>query len=341
MAQRESRSTETMVGLFVLLGLAVISVLVFAIAGKQKLFERHLKLTAVFSQVSGLKVGSPVRLAGLDVGSVESLDFTADGKVRTVLAIRSRYQDQIRGDSVATISSVGILGDKTVELSIGSKMVAGLQDGAELNTRDPLDISQLVDRAGPMAAKVDEILSYLSKITGEFTMQDLNMTEIFQQANDILKKINEGTGSVGAAINDPALYRKISSLTDSGREVTDLLQTTLTRFDQATRNLPSLIASTQNAMENVSVIAKSLRNTMEQLPEITEHATTTSANMASASEDLPAITGAFRRAADGAVDVVEAAKHSRFIRGNLPDPPIRTERIVLDGPSLSTGGARP
>ncbi|MDX1764251.1 MAG: MlaD family protein [bacterium] len=341
MAPSESRSTETMVGLFVLLGLAVISILVFAIAGKQKLFERHLKLTAVFSQVSGLKVGSPVRLAGLDVGNVESLDFTADGKVRATLSIRSRYQDQIRGDSVATISSVGILGDKTVELSIGSKLVAGLTDGAELTTRDPLDISQLVDRAGTMAAKVDDILSYLSKITGEFSMEDLNMAEIFGRGNDILKKISEGKGSVGAAINDPSLYNKLSSLADSGRETTDLLQKTLTRFDQATLNLPSLLSSTQNAMEDVSVIARSLRNTMEQLPTITAHVSETSSNMSTASQDLPAITGAFRRAADGAVDVVEAAKRNRLIRGNLPEQPVRTERIVLDGPSLYTGEARP
>lgn len=341
MAQSESRSTETMVGLFVLLGLAVISILVFAIAGKQKLFERHLKFTAVFSQVSGLKVGSPVRLAGLDVGNVESLNFTTDGKVRAVLSIRSRYQQQIRGDSVATISSVGILGDKTVELSIGSNLVAWLKGGAELKTRDPLDISELIDKAGPMAAKVDEILSYLSKITGEFTMQDLNMTEIFERANDILKKINEGTGSVGAAINDPSLYKKISSLIDSGRETTDLLQNTLTRFDQATLKLPSLVSSTQNAMEDVSVIAKSLRNTLEELPTITERVTETSSNMATASQDLPIIADSLRRAADGAVDVVEAAKRSRFIRGNLPEPPVRTERIVLDGPSITTGEARP
>ena len=192
-----------------------------------------------------------------------------------------------------------------------------------------------------MAAKVDDILSYLSQIAQDFTMQDLNMAETFEQANQILKKINEGQGSVGAAVNDPSLYKKLSSLTDSGREATDLLQTTLTRFDQATLNLPSLISSTQNAMEDVSVIARSLRNTMEQLPAITAHVTETSSNMSTASQDLPVITGALRRAADGAVDVVEAAKRSRLIRSNLSEPPIRTERIVLDGPSLSTGEARP
>ncbi len=192
-----------------------------------------------------------------------------------------------------------------------------------------------------MAAKVDDILSYLSKITGEFSMEDLNMAEIFERANDILKKINEGKGSVGAAINDPSLYNKILSLADSGREASDLLQKTLTRFDQGTLKLPSLLSSTQNAMEDVSVIAGSLRSTMEQLPVITEHVTETSSNMATASRDLPVITSAFRRAADGAGDVVEAAKRNRLIRGNLPEQPIRTERIVLDGPALSTGEARP
>jgi phospholipid/cholesterol/gamma-HCH transport system substrate-binding protein len=334
MAQSESRHTETAVGLFVILGLAVTSVLVFSIAGKQKLFEPRYNLIAVFTQVSGLKVGSPVRLAGLEVGSVESLNFTADGKVLAVLSIRSRYQNQIRSDSVATISSVGILGDKTIELTIGSNKVSSLSHGSPLQSKDPLDVSELIDKAGPMAAKVDEILTYLSKITGEFSMQNLNMADTFQHANNILKKIDDGSGSIGAAINDPLLYKKFVSLADAGQETTEILMTTLDRFDTATVELPALISATQDAMEDVSIISKSLRSSIEQLPTITQHVVETSGNVRTASEDLPAITNSFRNAATGAVDVVEAVKRSRLIRRNLPKTAVREERILLDEPLL-------
>jgi phospholipid/cholesterol/gamma-HCH transport system substrate-binding protein len=192
MKKPESHRTETMVGIFVLLGLSIISLLVFTIAGRQKLFEPRYRVTALFSSVAGLKVGSPVRLAGLEVGRVETLEFTAKGKVLAILSLQTRYQKQIRFDSVATISSVGVLGDKSVEISVGSQDEEIIADRGGIETKDPFDIAGFVDQTAPMAAKVDEILTYLSKITGEFSMEELHLVETIEHANRIIKKMDEG-----------------------------------------------------------------------------------------------------------------------------------------------------
>ncbi len=341
MATSESRRTETMVGLFVLLGLAVISVLVFAIAEKQHLFERHFKITALFSRVSGLKVGSPVRLAGLEVGSVESLDFTLAGQVEGVLAIQARYAEQIRGDSVATISSVGVLGDKSVEISIGSKKTAPLRDGAQIQTKDPIDVAELIDQVSPMAVKVDEILTYLSKITGEFSMEDFQFSKTMTHARNIMEKVDSGTGALGKAVNDPALYDKTVRLAEVVTNAARALDQTMSRIDTASHEFPGLIASTRKAMEDVSAISGSVRESVSHFPKIVAHVDEIATNIEIASEDLPAIAASVRRATRGAEDVVEAAKRSWLIRRNLPKPTSSGERILLDGTVHLQEEARP
>lgn len=332
MAKPESRTTETVVGLFILLGLAVISVLVFTIAGKQKLFESHYRLTALFSQVGGLKVGSPVRLAGLEVGNVESLDFTADGKVLAVLSIQTRYQEQIRGDSLATISSVGILGDKSVEIMIGSKEKMAIPDGARIQSKDPFDIAGVVDQLSPMVAKVDEILTHLSKITGEFSMGKIPMADTMQHANSILKKVDEGKGSVGSAVNDPALYKEFVALVRSGNEAAEELKKTLTRIEAASADLPNLMGSTKRAMEDFSAISGDLHKSSEQFPAITMRVDEATKKVLTASRDLPAITRSFRKTARGVEEVMESARENWLIRGNLPERSTVEERILLEVP---------
>jgi len=335
MPKPESHKTETLVGIFVLLGIAAVSILVFSIAGKQKLFEPRYRLHAEFSEIGGLKIGAPVRLAGLEVGNVESLEFTPSGKIVAILSLRRRYRHQIRSDSVATISSVGILGDKSVEITIGSKIKGILSDGMSIQTKNPFDVAEFIDRVIPMAEKLDEILSYISKISGEFAMQNLHLSETMEHAGNIVKKIDEGTGSLGKAVNDPALYKKLVALTNSAKTTADNLNKTMAKIDRASGQLPALFSSTRRTLEDISAISGDIRAGMERFPRIAAEVDKTSRNIHVASQDLPAIAGSFRNAAQGAEEVVEAAKRSWLIRRNLPESTPTEERILLDNMPIS------
>lgn len=341
MARPESHKTETLVGIFILLGIAAISVLVFSIAGKQKLFEPRYRLHAEFSEIGGLKVGAPVRLAGLEVGNVESLEFTPSGKIVATLSIQRRYRYQVRGDSVATISSVGILGDKSVEITIGSKIKGVLSDGMSIQTKNPFDVAEFIDRVIPMAEKLDEILTYIAKISGEFAMQNLHLSETMEHAGNIVQKIDEGSGSLGKAVNDPALYKKLVTLTNSAKTAADDLNKTLTKIEQASEQLPELFSATRRTVENMSAISGDIRAGMGHFPRIAAEVDETTQNIHTASRDLPAIADSFRNAAQGAEDVVEAAKRSWLIRGNLPGGTPVEERILLDNTPIAYEESRP
>ncbi len=137
------RSLEIKVGLFVLGGIALLVTTIVLLGSEQNLFERNYTLHASFSDISGLREGAAVRLAGMDVGLVQSIEFPADldkKEVHVHMRLASRFEDRIRGDTEATIQTQGILGDKYIALDLGSADRGKLEDGAWLETRDPRDL---------------------------------------------------------------------------------------------------------------------------------------------------------------------------------------------------------
>jgi phospholipid/cholesterol/gamma-HCH transport system substrate-binding protein len=110
-------------GLFVALGLALAGIVVFFIGQETRLFEERRIFRAYFQNVQGLTEQSPVWLGGLKVGKVESISFTegtAERGVEVRFRISARLADRVREDSVVRLSSLGVVGEKAVDVSLGS-----------------------------------------------------------------------------------------------------------------------------------------------------------------------------------------------------------------------------
>ena len=116
---RDLKKTRWRVWIFLMLSVVALVVAVYAIGEKSGLFERGATLYAYFEDLDGLVVGAPVRLSGLDIGTVSSVEFPAEieqRKARVRLSIKARYLPRIRSDSKASIGSKGLLGDKLVDM---------------------------------------------------------------------------------------------------------------------------------------------------------------------------------------------------------------------------------
>jgi phospholipid/cholesterol/gamma-HCH transport system substrate-binding protein len=108
---------EIPVGIFVLIGLVCLAYLAVHL-GEMELFGRGYRVTAEFDNISGLKVGAPVEVAGVEVGRVEAIQVTKDDLARLVLSLNKGVK--IHDDAIASIRTKGIIGDKFVKLSPGS-----------------------------------------------------------------------------------------------------------------------------------------------------------------------------------------------------------------------------
>ena len=113
MAQRKQLSwTELRVGVFVLVGLAVMALAIFYVTGGGT-FSPKYRLTTYLPEVEGLQVGAPVSLSGLQVGNVESiaLNKNPEDKVHNIaitMRIEKKFQDNIRTDSMASLVTQGL-----------------------------------------------------------------------------------------------------------------------------------------------------------------------------------------------------------------------------------------
>jgi hypothetical protein len=116
-------SRNVKVGIFVAAGILVASLLIFLIGDERHLFDRAVELRASFNDVGGLRVGGPVRMGGVDVGQVVAIEFgqqEADRRIHIRFTLVARELVRVRRDSVVRIASKGLLGDKALDLTMGS-----------------------------------------------------------------------------------------------------------------------------------------------------------------------------------------------------------------------------
>jgi phospholipid/cholesterol/gamma-HCH transport system substrate-binding protein len=208
------------VGLFVLGLLALFMVFVLTIGSQQRIFERRYTLHAFFGNIAGLNVGAPVRLAGVSVGTVNAITFARDlaaKKIRVTLSLDARVQERIREDSIASIATIGLVGDKVLELTVGSPDKPVLQPGAVIASIDPPDYAQLLQKGDQIVSNVVRISDALSHLvaggTGAEARQDL--AQSVSTLRRILEEIERGGGLMHALVYQPRGGRIVQDLSDA------------------------------------------------------------------------------------------------------------------------------
>jgi phospholipid/cholesterol/gamma-HCH transport system substrate-binding protein len=138
-------SMESVVGIFVVIGIICVSYMTIKL-GKLPLFEAAgYTLSARFSSVSGLRVGSPVEIFGIQVGTVEHLDLD-QAKDMAVVQVRIRSGIMVYDDGNAAIKTSGLIGDKYVKIEPGGSGVQLRSGGWIVETAAPFDIEDLIGK---------------------------------------------------------------------------------------------------------------------------------------------------------------------------------------------------
>ncbi len=130
-------------GVFIVATLLILAAGVFLIGEKRFLFRRTYRLKAEFQDVVGLNNGADVRVGGIHLGTVKyiSLPNGPSGKLTVVMDMASSTENIIRQNSVATIKTEGLLGDKYVEISFGSEKAPAIESGDTIKGETPVDFS--------------------------------------------------------------------------------------------------------------------------------------------------------------------------------------------------------
>jgi len=205
------------VGVFVLVALATFLGLVYALGARARLFEARYTIHADFTEVGGLVEGATVRLAGVQIGRVAGVHLAGapGGKVRVDLNIARRYAERIRKDSVARIETQGLLGDKIVEITVGTTVAPALASGDVLAARDPADFGRMLAAGAETAKGVAALATALRE-----TAETVNQSKLIESAATTVDKLGRvvdqaehGRGWAHALLyEEPVALRRVNEL---------------------------------------------------------------------------------------------------------------------------------
>jgi len=246
MADDRSFGLQLRIGGFILAGLGVFLAIIYLLGAQARYFERKYDLIAEFNQVGGLIEGATVRLAGVQIGRVTNVTLPPQpgGKVKVTLTIAKRFADRIRRNSEAQIVTQGLLGDKLVEISIGSADSPPLQPGDHVASIEPFETSQVIAEAGEAVASVKRLANTLNgaaeRIERNGTIDQISKLAI--TLSGALDKLDRSGAleDFGATVKSA---RRIAEEVEKGH---GLLHAVVYGEPETLRRLNALLASTQD-----------------------------------------------------------------------------------------------
>lgn len=297
MPQRKQLTwTQLRVGVLIISGLIVFAVGIFFISGRVGLWTSKYELKTFFSGAENLRDGAQVRLAGIVVGNVTGIKLSPykepSKAVQIDMKITQKYQDEIRTDSVATIETVGLLGEAYVDISRGGSGAKAIPDGGTVQSHEEADMKQIVQNANDVVSNLRVLSTTLNDITKQIQhgqgsigrliydekfYNNLNKTAI--EAQKLMSQIQSGHGTIGKFLTDEKFYNKTVAALDKVNQLLDQVQkgngsaakfindpSVYNNLDQATRRANTLMAGINESKGTLGKLIKdpSLYNNLNQ-----------------------------------------------------------------------------
>lgn len=234
---------EIKVGLFIFIAIALAFIVVFSIGSEKQLFDSQYTLYANFRDVGGLREGAPIRLAGVDVGTVSRVWFLDDLEEKLVgaeLKINTSVKERIRSDSTASIQTMGLLGDKFIFITMGDPTEKILKDGDFIPSSETVSLYGYIERADKIVGNIERITdsldNFLSPLKEKESGEDL--AKIIKSTDELVSELKDGQGTLHALIyGGEEEEDTMSNLNESLSKLNSIL----TKIDEGEGTLGSLI----------------------------------------------------------------------------------------------------
>jgi phospholipid/cholesterol/gamma-HCH transport system substrate-binding protein len=181
------------VGVFVLTALVLATISVFLIGENRRVWDRKVTYYAAYEDVVGLKPGSPVRMGGLDVGSITAVKHGTDAKdpkVYVTISVAREEATRVRKNTVAMIAGKGLLGDKMIELTVGDPKEALVPDGGTLLSQPASDFGKALADAQEVAREAKVAIKNVQRMTER--LADPKFNEDLHGSVSALREILDG-----------------------------------------------------------------------------------------------------------------------------------------------------
>ena len=226
-------------GLFIFLGSTLLVVLIFLLGNKDQLFTSTFTINTYFQNTGGLRNGASVRFGGIDVGAVKGVRIVNDGtgRIEVSMRIKDEIKPFLKKDSRASVETEGLVGNKVIVITMGSDKAEGIADGGIILSSEPLSFADII-------AETQGIMAYTKDMTKDLA--------------EIVRKVNEGEGTIGKILNDDQLYNAATNLTKSADRsmvsLTEDMKEVIATFDNIGKGVEKAIVNVNSITLKIDTV---------------------------------------------------------------------------------------
>jgi len=278
-SQKQLKWSQLRVGLTVIAASITLMVLIFLMTGTGGWFTHKVILKSYVDNAAGLRVGAPVRLAGVDIGNVTAIEIVRNRPttpVEITMKVNTVYDFSLRKDSITLLSTAGVLGETFVDIDSSAAKGAAAANGDILASREQPQIEDVVR-------------------SSQTTLQ--NMDALLSRTDRILAYIESGKGSIGKVIYDPGLYDRLNSTVAEFKSLMDDIQQgkgslgPLLTSDEAYKKAIAAIDKVNAVIDDLQAGKGSAGKILKD-PELYDNTNKTIANIRQLTDDMNAGKGA-------------------------------------------------
>ena len=297
-------------GIFIISGLILLIVGLYLIGSNRNIFGRNITLYTTFYNISGLQVGNNVRFSGIDVGTVKKLEIVNDTTVKVTMQMDENLTRFIRINSVASIGTDGLMGNKLINIDPGTQDAQQINDGTTIPSSKGVDTEQMLRTLNQTNQNVSMISDDLRILTGNInksrgtlytvlmdttlayslkhTLTNIevissNLGNFTSELSAVVKGVQDGQGTLGGLLNDS------SSISKS-------FKNSLVQIEESSKNLNSITLELKTAMDKI-ISGQGPAGVLANDQVAAEHLKRTLANLDSSSanfnENMKALQGNF------------------------------------------------
>ena len=265
------------------------------------LFTEHFEVVADFGNVTGVQVGTDVRLSGLPAGEVTDIVIppAPGGRFQVRMRVREDLHSLVRTDSVAAVLTDGLLGSAFIQIRAGTESAPEVADGGQLAGADAIQVADLIEEGRETFRLVaDEFVDLREQMTETFsglgeTVETTNLMindvgndvrevttvsalfmnaarDVMEDTHDIVQRVSAGEGTAGKFLTDDALYTHVTGMAGEVEATMRSVRGSAEQFEQIVGGLRGPESAAQRLLVDAGDVVTFARDAMSDLAENTE-----------------------------------------------------------------------
>jgi phospholipid/cholesterol/gamma-HCH transport system substrate-binding protein len=251
--------SELKIGIVSIIAIGMTGLLIFLLSGTAGFSWQRYHLKVVFDNVAGLKEGAPVRVAGVEQGSITGITFAGDN-VEVILELRRDIRHLVTTTSVASLGSVSLLGESALDITASSQGTPIPEWGYLKTGKAARSIGGVATEAAEGLQEATKLLQGINKgrgTVGQLLTNDelyVELNQFVSAAEAVFNNVNRGRGTLGRLAQNPAAAKALETSLENLQDITAQLRAGKGSLGQLLNNdtLTKSLTSTTSNLDNLT-----------------------------------------------------------------------------------------